>query len=85
MRCVVLVCLRACLRALCLACLSVCLLACVRALVDPAVQFWDGHLTRAARGSIKRQTAGWLVISRTATCAVRLHDFVITAPCHWGY
>lgn len=64
MRCVVLVCLRACLRALCLACLSVCLLACllacVRALVDPAVQYWDGYLTRAARGSIKRRIAGWL-------------------------
>jgi hypothetical protein len=63
-RCVVLVCLRACLRALCLACLSVCLLACwlacVRALVDPAVQYRDGHLTRAARGSIKRRIAGWL-------------------------
>jgi hypothetical protein len=67
-RCVVLVCLLACLLAcLCLcalralpACLFACLLACVRALVDPAVQYWDGHLTRAARGSIKRRIAGWL-------------------------
>jgi hypothetical protein len=76
----VVVCLLACLPA----CPSVCLRAaylpaCVCALVDPAL------------GRAFDQGAAWIDQEADccfgglhATCAVRLHDLVISAPCHWG-
>jgi hypothetical protein len=78
LRACLLACLPACLPCL-LVCLPACLRACVRAWVDPAVQYWDGHLTRAARGSIKRRTACWLA-GYLEDCDMRRTP---TPPCNY--
>lgn len=62
-----------------------CLLACLLAFLLR----WTRHILERAfdQGSawVDQEADCWLAISRTATCAVRLHDLVITALCHWGY
>lgn len=89
MRCVVLVCLPAVPCLPCLPCLVGLPVCCVLACLLACVLGWTRHILERAfdQGSawIDQEADCWLAISRTATCAVRLHHIVITAPCHWGY